>query len=239
MMSRILVLVSLLAMTLFNPVWAADEAAQVRAAVSKIVPGMTPDSIVKSSVPGFYEVVYGTEVFYVSADGRYLLNGSIVDIKAGKNLTEDKRGQGRLKVVSEVDEKSMIIYSPKEVKHRVTVFTDIDCQYCRRLHQEMAELNGLGIEVRYLLFPRAGVGSKSYDKAVTVWCSANRQQALTDAKAGKTLPNKKCDNPVEKHMALVEKLGITGTPTMILEDGSMIPGYIPAARLAAALEGKE
>jgi thiol:disulfide interchange protein DsbC len=133
----------------------------------------------------------------------------------------------------------MIIYSPKQVKHRVTVFTDIDCQYCRRLHQEMAELNGMGIEVRYLLFPRAGVGSKSYDKAVTVWCSANRQQALTDSKAGKNLPNKTCDNPVDKHMALVEKLGITGTPTMVLEDGSMIPGYVPAARLLAALEGKE
>ncbi len=239
MKSRILLLVSMLVLALCNPVWAADEVTQVRNAVAKIVPGTAPDSIVKSSVPGFYEVVYGADIFYVSADGRYLLNGSVVDLKDGKNLSEVKRGQGRLKLISEIDDKSMIIYSPKVVKHRVTVFTDIDCQYCRRLHQEMAELNGMGIEVRYLLFPRAGVGSKSYNKAVTVWCSANRQQALTDAKAGKNLPNKTCGNPVDKHMALVEKMGITGTPTMILEDGSMIPGYVPAARLLAALEGKE
>ncbi|MDZ4262230.1 MAG: DsbC family protein [Pseudomonadota bacterium] len=239
MKSRILLLVSLLMLVLWNPAWAADEVTQVRNAVAKIVPGMAPDSIVKSSVPGFYEVVYGADIFYVSADGRYLLNGSVIDLKDGKNLSEVKRGQGRLKMISEIDQKSMIVYSPKQVKHRVTVFTDIDCQYCRRLHQEMAELNGMGIEVRYLLFPRAGVGSKSYDKAVTAWCSANQQQALTDLKAGKSLPNKTCDNPVDKHMALVEKLGITGTPTMVLEDGSMIPGYIPAARLLAALEGKE
>jgi len=239
MKSRILVMVSLLAAIFFAPAWSADEVALVRAAVGKIMPGATPDSIVKSGVPGFYEVVYGAEVFYVSADGRYLFNGNVVDLKAGKNLTEEKRGQGRLKLISEVDEKSMLIFSPKEVKHRITVFTDIDCQYCRRLHQDMAELNNLGIEVRYLFFPRAGLGSKSYDKAVTVWCSANRQQALTDAKAGKSLSNKKCDNPIEKHMALVEKIGLTGTPSIILEDGTLIPGYVPAARLAAALEGDE
>ncbi len=239
MKSRVLVLIALLGLAMFNPLWAADDMAQVRAAVSKIVPGMAPDSIVKSSVPGFYEVTYGAEVIYVSSDGRYLFNGNVVDLKSGKNLTEDKRGQGRLKLISGVDEKSMITFSPKEVKHRITVFTDIDCQYCRRMHQEIEEINKLGIEVRYLFFPRAGVGSKSYDKAVTVWCSANRQQAMTDAKAGKSLPNKTCDNPIDKHMALVEKLGITGTPSMILEDGSMIPGYIPAARLAAALDGKE
>ncbi len=236
---RILLLTSLLALGLNSPARAADEVAQVRNAVAKIVPGMAPDSIVKSSVPGFYEVAYGADLFYVSADGRYLLNGSVIDLKDGKSLSEVKRGQGRLKLISEIDEKSMIIYSPKQVKHRVTVFTDIDCQYCRRMHLEMAELNSLGIEVRYLLFPRAGAGSKSYDKAVTAWCSANRQQALTDAKAGKNMPNKSCENPVEKHMALVEKLGITGTPTLVLEDGSVIPGYVPAARLLAALEGKE
>jgi thiol:disulfide interchange protein DsbC len=239
MRSRILVVISLLMLAFFGSASAADDMAQVRAAVAKIVPGVAPDAIVKSSVPGFYEVTYGADVFYVSGDGRYLFNGSVVDLKDGKNLTEDKRGEGRLKLISGIDEKSMIIYSPKVVKHRITVFTDIDCQYCRRMHQEMAELNGLGIEVRYLFFPRAGVGSKSYDKAVTVWCSANRQQALTDAKAGKSLPNKKCDNPVEKHMALVEKLGISGTPAIVLEDGTMVPGYVPAARLLAVLEGKE
>lgn len=239
MKSRMMLLASLLAMVLGGSAWAADEMAQIRSAVAKVVPGVAPDSIVKSGVPGFYEVTYGADLFYVSADARYLLNGSIIDLKDGRNLSELKRGEGRLKLVSAVDEKSMIIYSPKQVKHRVTIFTDIDCQYCRRLHQEMAELNGLGIEIRYMLFPRAGAGSKSYDKAVTAWCSANRQQALTDLKAGKSLPNKTCDNPVEKHMALVEKLGITGTPTMVLEDGSVIPGYIPAARLLSALEGKE
>ena len=218
------------------PVSAAEDDAAIRGALAKIIPGMTPDSIKPSGVPGLSEVVYGAEVYYVSDDGRYFINGSIVDLKVGKNITEDKRAEGRLAVISAVDEADMIVYSPEKVKHSITVFTDIDCAYCRRMHQEMAQVNAAGIEIRYMFFPRAGKGSKSYSKAVSVWCADDRLKAMDDAKAGKTPPRKSCDNPVDKHMALVERLGITGTPTMIMTDGTVIPGYIPAERLIPALE---
>lgn len=217
----------------------ADEAVdKIRASMQKIVPNLAPDSIDPSELDGFYEVTYGAEVFYVTQDGRYLLNGSLMDLNSGKDLTEGKRAKGRLKLIGEMDESKMLVYSPEKVKHSITVFTDIDCPYCRRMHQEMDELNDYGIEVRYLLFPRAGVNSKSYNKAVTVWCSEDRLQAMTDAKAGKRLEDKKCDNPVDEHMALVEKLGISGTPYTVLENGSLIPGYVPAARLSAVLDSE-
>lgn len=218
---------------------AADEGTDtVRAAIKKIVPNSAPDSIEPSELPGLYEVSFGAEVFYVSADGRYLLSGSLLDLSSGKNLTEDKRAQGRLSLIDTVDEAKMIVFAPKEVKHSITVFTDIDCPYCRRMHQEMPELNAQGIEVRYLLFPRAGMQSKSYDKAVAVWCAEDRQQALTDAKAGKPIDMKSCDNPIDAHMALVQQLGISGTPTSVLENGQVIPGYVPVARLESILESE-
>ncbi len=229
-----ILLAMLVALTL--PVSADEDSVAVRGALAKIIPGMTPDSIKPSEVPGLSEVVYGAEVYYITDDGRYFFNGSIVDLKAGKNITEDKRATGRLSVVSSVDESSMLIYSPEKVKHSITVFTDIDCTYCRRMHREMGELNAAGIEIRYLFFPRAGKGSKSYYKAVSVWCADDRHQAMDEAKAGKNPPRKSCENPVDEHMALVERLGITGTPTMIMVDGTVIPGYVPAARLIPALE---
>ena len=131
----------------------------------------------------------------------------------------------------------MIVFAPKVVKHTVTVFTDIDCPYCRRLHKEVPAMNELGIKVRYLAFPRAGVHSPSFKEAVSVWCAKNPAQALTDAKAGKKVPEVTCDNPVLQHMALGEQVGVTGTPAMVLEDGRMLPGYIPATRLAQLLNG--
>lgn len=219
---------------------AADTGAdKVRAAVERIIPGNAPDSIEPSELPGMYEVVFGAEVFYVSEDGRYLFSGSLLDLRSGRNLTEDKRAGGRLKLIAGVDEAKMIVFSPKqEVKHSITVFTDIDCPYCRRMHQEMPELNAQGIEVRYLFFPRAGINSKSYQKAVAVWCAKDRRQALTDAKAGKAIDMKTCDNPIDEHMALVEELGISGTPTSVLENGQVIPGYVPVARLESILAGE-
>ena len=133
-----------------SPAMADEKMDNVRAAMKKIVP-TEPDAIEPSEMKGVYAVTYGADVFYVSEDGRFLLHGNLIDITAGKNLTEDKRAAGRLKLIGEMDESKMIIYAPKEVKHVITVFTDIDCPYCRRLHQEMAELNSYGIEVRYLL----------------------------------------------------------------------------------------
>lgn len=221
----------------------ADDAdiVQVKKALESMAPGAKADSITATSLPGLYEVIVGTEIVYISKDGHYMLQGDLVDVQAQKNLTEAKRGAGRLKLVNALSENAMIVFAPKNqpVKHTITVFTDVDCGYCRKMHSEMAELNRHGIKVRYLMFPRAGKNSPSYDKAVSVFCSKDRNAALTRAKATGNIEKKTCVNPVDQHMALVERLGLTGTPTLMLEDGRLMPGYVPAQRLSKLLDGNK
>jgi thiol:disulfide interchange protein DsbC len=131
----------------------------------------------------------------------------------------------------------MVVFPPAgPTKHTVTVFTDIDCGYCRKLHQEIADYNQQGIKVRYLMYPRAGVGSESYNKAVWVWCADDRQDAITRAKRGEEIPHKTCANPVKEQFELGQTLGVRGTPSIILENGQMVPGYVPAAQLAQMLD---
>ena len=216
----------------------ADELAAVKAAIEKMAPGNKIDRIQATSIPSIYEVMMGAEVVYISKDGRYMLQGDLIDINAKKNLTEDQRAKGRIKLLSAVKPSDMIIFSPKTPKHVVAVFTDIDCPYCRKMHDEIAAYNRLGIEIRYLAFPRSGINTESYNKMVAVFCAPDRKAAMTAAKANKPVPAKTCVNPVEAHMRLVSELGLTGTPTLILKDGSIIPGYVPAERLAAALNEK-
>ncbi len=131
----------------------------------------------------------------------------------------------------------MIVFSPKEKpRHTLTVFTDIDCGYCRKLHAEMDELNSYGIEVRYMMFPRTGLNTPSYQKAVNVWCAKDQQVSMTKAKAGESIPQANCDNPIASQFDLGQQLGVTGTPALLLGDGSLIPGYRPAKDLAAILD---
>ncbi|MEO5702549.1 MAG: DsbC family protein [Gammaproteobacteria bacterium] len=214
----------------------ADEFDAIRAALAEILPGQTPDSITLSSIPGVYEVIYDADVVYLTKDGRYMLQGDIIDLRQHSNVTESKRAQARLKALSEVNEDTMIVFGPKEAKHTLTVFTDIDCSYCRKLHSEITALNSHGIKVRYLALPRAGLDSPSYDKAVTVWCSKDRNQAMTSAKLDENLEKKTCDNPVKQHMALAKRLNVSGTPTMMLEDGQVIPGFLPVDKLIKLLD---
>lgn len=196
-----------------------------------------PDKILEAPVNGLYEVTFGPKVYYVSSDARYLINGEVFDLKTRTNLTEKNRSEARLKAMAALDESDMIVFKAKgEEKHAITVFTDIDCGYCRKLHQGMEEMNELGITVRYLAYPRAGVGSPSYDKAVGVWCAKDRKQAITDAKNGKNPSKGDCDAPVKDQLALGSSVGVTGTPAIILSDGSLMPGYLPPKKLAAALE---
>lgn len=218
-----------------------DEAAdtqRVKDALRKLSPNLEVESIKPLSLPPLYEVVVGADVFYVTKDGQYLLQGDLIDLIRKTNLTEDVRTKGRLRVIQGIDPATMITFAPKDVKHTVTIFTDIDCGYCRKLHSEIAEYNKLGIAVRYVAFPRAGEGSESFYKAEAVWCAKDRGAALTAAKAGQKVPAaaKDCKNPVKQHLSLARELSLGGTPTLFLEDGAMVPGYLPAQRLLDALE---
>jgi thiol:disulfide interchange protein DsbC len=208
-------------------------------ALENVLPHAKPDRIAHSPIPGLYELTYGPDVVYVTEDGHYLLQGDVFDVQKRENITAPKRQQARLNAINALGEKNMIIFAPKQAKYQVTVFTDVECGYCRKLHQEMSELNGLGIKVRYLAFPRAGIGSPTYDKMVSVWCADDPQKAITDAKADRPVPPKQCDNPVSDEYNLGRALGVTGTPTLILENGQVIPGYVPAQRLVQMLEAEK
>jgi len=214
----------------------------VKAAIKRILPSTTPDSVTLSPVSGLYEVVLGAKVLYISGDGNYLLEGDLFDLKKMKNLTESKRTVGRLKAVNGIDENTMIVFKPEKVKHIVTVFTDIDCGYCRKMHREMNAYMDEGIEIRYLAYPRSGVGTPSFYKAVGVWCADDKKQAMTDAKNGGKVPEVKegtCKDPVKDHMAVAEVVGVSGTPTLVFEDGQVVPGYLPAKKLSAFFESRK
>jgi len=215
----------------------ADDASEqkVRAAILSMVPTATIDSIADSALPGFYEVVMGGNVIYVSEDGKYLMQGRVYDVGSKRDLTEAKEAVLRKVKIDAIGKDKRIVFAAKNPKHTVTVFTDIDCGYCRKLHQEIAQYNDLGITVEYLFFPRAGLGSPSFDHAVSVWCSADRNKALTDAKSGTQIENKTCANPVTEAYQLGQKVGVTGTPAVIAEDGSMIGGYVPPAGMLERL----
>jgi thiol:disulfide interchange protein DsbC len=152
-----------------------------------------------------------------------------------EDLSETRRKAIRLDLVNAFDDDSIIVFESRKPKHTITVFTDIDCGYCRKLHNEIDQYNGKGITVRYLLFPRTGVNSPSYDKAVTVWCSEDRKKAITLAKAGRNLPLIKCDNTVAEQMEAGNLAGVNATPTIILSDGEVVRGYLSADKLAAVL----
>lgn len=213
--------------------------------ISKALEGIPVDSIKTDTEHGLIEVMAAGRVLYTTPDGRFLINGVMFDLSNGRNVTEMRMAElekqyapMRAKELKALGEASMIVFPAAKQKHVLTVFTDIDCGYCRRLHQSMSALNEKGITVRYVGFPRAGLGSESYTKLVSVWCSADRKQAMNDAKLNNKITAKACTHPIDKHMALVRKFGITGTPTMILDDGRMIPGFMPPDELAALLDKK-
>lgn len=198
--------------------------------------GEKPDSVVPAAVPGLYEVVLGGQVLYLSEDGRFAIQGDIMDLGSRDNLTENRRGEIRGKAIDAIGENNMVIFAPEgPVRHTVTVFTDIDCGYCRKLHTQMDAYNKEGIKIRYLWFPREGIGSESYNKAVSVWCAADRRDALTKAKRGESVEHKTCDNPVQAEYELGQKLGVRGTPSLVLESGEMIPGYVSPTQLVQLL----
>ncbi|MEM7357829.1 MAG: DsbC family protein [Pseudomonadota bacterium] len=209
--------------------------AKVRAELEKMIPAAATAEIVASPVAGVYRLqVQGNYAFaYVSGD--YVLLGDMYNTKTQVNLGDEASAERMASMLKEVPTSKMIVFGPENPKRHITVFTDIDCGYCRRLHQEVPELTAAGVEVRYLAFPRAGVGSNSHKKYVSVWCNDDQQTALTSAKSGEEVAAASCSNPIEETYNLGKQVGVRGTPTIIFDDGQVTPGYLPSAELIKRL----
>jgi thiol:disulfide interchange protein DsbC len=221
------------------PAAPAAAAADPRVALLKLLPaGSKLEDLRPSPIAGIYEFTQGAEISYLTADGKYFIDGNLYDMKSRDNLTETLRTHARVALINSVPETEMLIFSPPNPKYTITVFTDVDCAYCRKLHSEMAELNRMGIRVRYMFFPRTGPGTESWKKAEVVWCSPNRNEALTRAKAGATLDmNKVCaPTPVKREYELGENIGVRGTPAIITESGDYISGYMDPRELLDQLK---
>jgi thiol:disulfide interchange protein DsbC len=223
-----------LAMTLANLAPAADDAA-IRERVEALVPEINSLAIAETPVPGVMEVQLNNEVIYMSEDGRYLMQGRLIDLETQTDLTDAAKTVVRREKIAELDESQMVSFGPEDAEYELMVFTDTDCGYCRRLHEQIEDYTNEGIRINYLAFPRAGVGSETYNTMVSVWCADDRKEAMTTAKAGNQPPQAQCDNPVESQYQLGRALGVTGTPSMMTPNGDMIPGYVPPQQLKQRL----
>lgn len=208
----------------------------VHESLSGIVPNAENVAIAETPIEGVLEVQVDSEVIYMTADGSYLLQGPLFDLKTQTNLTDQTKTRIRKAAMDELDPAQSITFTPDKPEHEIYVFTDIDCGYCRRLHSQIDQYNAAGIAVHYLMFPRAGDGSKSWDKAVSVWCADDQQTAITRAKEGREPEPAQCDNPVRAQYNLGQKMGVTGTPALLTSNGVLIPGYVPPEQLVQRLD---
>lgn len=214
---------------------AENEFERIRAELAHAFPDLANATVRESPLPGLFEVELDGQIAYISRDARFLVVGDLIDIKSRANLSEQARARTAVRLIEEVGEANMIVMGPDKPKRTLTVFTDVDCPYCARLHLDVPELTRNGVRVRYLLFPRAGVGSETYKKSVAVWCASDRVKAVGIAKAGGKIDMKTCPNPVDRHYALGQRLGVSGTPTIYLDNGHKIGGYVPADKMLALL----
>jgi len=217
----------------------ADDVAElqhVRETVAGMFTEIDEEDIFPSDVDGWYTIRKGTIIAYISGDGRYLLQGDLIDLAEQVNLSEKDRNAARIKVIGTAVDDEAIVFTPKTVRHSVSVFTDIDCTFCRRLHNQIEEYMNEGIEVRYYLYPRNGPTSPSWAKAEQVWCSDNRNEALTLAKLDKDFQTRDCDSSiVSTHYSMGQDVGLRGTPAIVLEDGTLFSGYLAPKQLIEAI----
>lgn len=234
--------IAAIALFLAAPLFAQTEAedselTQVRQKVNAMFSAISPEDVNPSPIDGWYTIHRGSIIAYVSADGRYLLQGDMIDLEENVNLSEMVRNDSRRELMATVPDEEVIAFSPEEVKYSVAVFTDVDCTYCRRLHNQINEYMAYGIEVRYLMYPRNGPSSPAWTTAEEVWCSEDRNGALTAAKMDRKFASTNCDaSIVDHHYNLGQEVGLTGTPAIVLDDGTLISGYLPPDQLKARLD---
>lgn len=245
LISRALFASVIAASTFFGVVYAepaktatfVDKAAEqaIRSAFKSSRPDLQVSSVATSEMPGVYrvEMANGPTV-YASADGKYIVAGKMYELTANgiEDIAERRLQPQRKALLSQVPREDMIIFSPEgETKGALYVFTDVDCGFCQKLHKEVPALNASGIEVRYLAYPRQGVGTPTFNKMVSAWCADDRVAAMDALKARRPIANKQCQTPIIGQYELGQQLGVTGTPAIVTEDGALIPGYRPADQL--------
>jgi len=208
-----------------------------RVALAAKIPGTKPEDLRATPVPGIYELTHGAEISYISADAGYVFAGDmyrVTDKGDFPNLSEQRRRDLRLQMLGAIPESQMLVYGPAKAAHTITVFTDIDCPWCQRLHSQMADYNKLGIRVRYMFYPRTGPDTESWEKAEAVWCAKDRKDAFTRAKAGDAKRLKSCaGSPVAREYKMGQDIGVTGTPGVVLDSGELVPGYLAPAQMLA------
>lgn len=214
--------------------------ARAVAAIRGISPDIKVEYVGAAPIPGFREAVVGGQVVYVSDDGNYLFlagaGGALLDTRTQKNLSETTLGSMRNKLLATIPASERIVFAPLNPKHTVTVFTDAECGYCRKMHSEIKQYNAEGIAVEYLAFPRMGIGSEDFNQMVSVWCSPDRKTALTNAKTTGKVEDRNCKNTITQQYNVGQRVGLTGTPMIIAADGSQLGGYLPPKALRAALD---
>jgi len=211
----------------------------VQERVRTLVPNAKTIAVSETPIAGILQVQINSDIVYVTENGQYLLQGQIMDIDTRTNITDQAKSGIRIGLLAELNRDEQISFTPEDPKYDLLVFTDIDCGYCRKLHNQMAEYNEEGIAIHYMAFPRAGIGSASYDKFVSVWCADDQQAALTLAKNGDEPEPQKCPNPIADQYEIGREVGVTGTPALVTTDGSLIPGYMPPAQLRQRLESMQ
>lgn len=217
----------------------------VQQALAKLAPGVQVDVVNRAPLPGFYQVIASGQLVYVSTDGKYLMNGDLVDLGAKKSLNDAAWAAFRQAELAKLPAAARIEYAPVHPKYRITVFTDVTCPYCRMLHEHMAELNKAGIAVDYMAWPRSGVEDEAghptatYKAMVSAWCAADPKAALDGAFAGREPKPASCANPVRQEFELGEKLGVNGTPAIFTASGRQIGGYLTPAQLLQVLKKDE
>jgi thiol:disulfide interchange protein DsbC len=214
---------------------AADNDA-IEQRLAGLVPDMSQVTIAETPIPGIMQVRIGGDIVYMSQDGRFLVQGRVIDMETQTDLTDAAMSGVRKEQLASLNGDDFVSFGNSDAEHEVLVFTDPDCGYCRRLHEQMDEYEAVGIRVNYVAFPRAGVDSQTYTKMVSVWCAEDRQGAMDIAKSGGTPPAATCDNPVADQYRVGQTLGVTGTPSILTFNGDIIPGYVPPQQLRERLD---
>ncbi|SFV64091.1 Thiol:disulfide interchange protein DsbC [hydrothermal vent metagenome] len=205
--------------------------------LKNFIPTIKKEDIKKTPIKNISQILDGSNILYISNDGQFLIQGQMIDLKNGINLTQKTKKSISKNILKDPSVKEGILFKAKNEKYRINVFTDVDCPYCRKLHSGMKEMNNLGISVNYLAFPRAGINSNSYWKEVSIWCAKDKKQAMNTSKQRKPIKSIKCENhPIKKHFQLVKQLGVNGTPSIFLKNGANISGYLPPKKLLKEIE---